>query len=151
MRAAPAATSNGTVKVPEPETSIPVSSGAKDAPKLPPKFCSDTSDETICEGAASIGMEFTEAVEKLKLATASVRKVTANVVPGVYAPAIVNNVARKSPPTANTLRTSVTRHFAAISRSAAQPPKTVQAVPTRNGSIPTKPVVNTDRLRWRTR
>src|SRR6266568_2161196 len=84
-------------------------------------------------------------------ASEDVRKVTANVVSGVYAPAIVKTVAAKSPPTANPLRTSVTRHFAAIRRSAAQPPRIEQAVPSRNGNIPTKPVVSTDMLRWRTR
>ena len=36
--AAPAATSNGTVKSPEAEINIPVTSGAKDPPKFPPKF-----------------------------------------------------------------------------------------------------------------
>ena len=48
---------------------MPVTSGAKDPPTFPPKFWSDTSEETMCGGATSIGMEFTAAVEKLALAT----------------------------------------------------------------------------------
>lgn len=42
--------------------------GANDPPTFPPKFCNDTSEETIWGGATSIGIEFTAAVEKLNQA-----------------------------------------------------------------------------------
>src|SRR3970282_1628688 len=149
--ATPAATSSGTVKSPDPDINRLVTRGANDPPTFPPKFCNATSGERICGGATSIGIEFTAAVEKLTLATEQIRNVTAQNVSGVYAPAIVKTVAPSSPPTANPLRTDVTRRPAAISRSPAQPPSSTQSVPIRNGSIPTTPVVSVDMPRWRTR
>src|SRR6185312_4268048 len=80
--ATPAATRSGSVKSLDDEINRPVTSGAKDPPTLPPKFCSDTNEETIWGGATSIGIAFTADVEKLKLATASVRKATARTVSG---------------------------------------------------------------------
>ena len=143
-RATPAATSSGTVKSPVAVTSTPVTIGANEPPTLPPKFCSEVSEDTMCGGATSIGIEFTAAVERLTLTTDSVSSPTASHrVRRIGAGDREHGCAEKTADREALAhqRHARTRPDQAIRRPASEHDRR-RAI--RNGSMPTSPVFSTD-------